>query len=534
MPGPVVIDQLKALEPDSVGLLEDGQGGLGAGMWRGTSRATVERLLPLIPAGMRSQAGRDLARRLLMTRATAPQGQAAAGTTSLLGLRAERLLEMGEERSAVSLLRLGPPQGHDEVLARTEVEALFLDNDRAAACDRAQNAVRVSRQVYWLEAQAFCLALAGEQSRAVVMADLLREQHEDLEPVFFAAIDALGGDAGIAVDRLANLNGLHLAMARTAKLKLPESVADVDRPVLLSTIVRSPNIALEVRLRAAERAASFGILTAEELGEFYLGIPFTPDELRQPTAGVETSWGPRRRALLIRAAAGASSPTVAAEILRQGLRFGREKGGFDAIVAGALRPLSSIQPTAELGWFARDAARVLFANGRREQALAWVRVAEQTAAASPEGRAALDELRPLQRLAAPEQVASLGPAAATPSMARPGEDGAAATRRTFVLRTLLEAIERTTGSTTWSAYVGADAPKFDASPDPVLWQALSAAARHGRLGETVLLSLIALGPGGTSTYHPLMVSAVIDALRAIGLEKEARAIALEAAVAAGA
>jgi hypothetical protein len=54
------------------------------------------------------------------------------------------------------------------------------------------------------------------------------------------------------------------------------------------------------------------------------------------------------------------------------------------------------------------------------------------------------------------------------------------------------------------------------------------------LGETVLLSLIALGPGGTSTYHPLMVSAVIDALRVIGLEKEARAIALEAAVAAGA
>jgi hypothetical protein len=119
-------------------------------------------------------------------------------------------------------------------------------------------------------------------------------------------------------------------------------------------------------------------------------------------------------------------------------------------------------------------------------------------------------------------------------LVRPGEDGAAATRRTFVLRTLLEATERTTGSTTWSAYVGANAPKFDATPDPVLWQALSAASRDGRVGETVLLSLIALGPGGTANYHPLTISAVIDALRAIGLDKEARAIALEAAVAAGA
>ncbi len=102
-----------------------------------------------------------------------------------------------------------------------------------------------------------------------------------------------------------------------------------------------------------------------------------------------------------------------------------------------------------------------------------------------------------------------------------------------MLKTVLDAAERTSGSTAWSAYVGANAPNFGATPDPILWQALSTAARDGRVGEAVLLSLIALGSGGTSTSHPLTISAVIDALRAIGLESEARAIALEAAVAAG-
>jgi hypothetical protein len=532
MPGPVVIDQLKALEPDSVGLLEDNQGGLGVGMWRGTNRATVERLLPLLPAGMNSQIGRDLARRLLMTRATAPQGPSTVPAGGLLAMRAERLLEMGEERAAVALLRLGPPQSDDDLLARTEVEALFLDNERAAACDRVQSVDRDRKIVYWLEAQAFCLALAGDQARAIVIADLLRDQREDLEPVFFAAIDALSG-GGVTVDRVNNLNGLHLAMARAAKLKLPDSAADVERPVLLSTVVRSPNISLEARLRAAERAAIFGTLTAEELGDFYLAVPFTPDELREPAGIAAASWGPRARALLVRAAAGAASPTATAEILRQALRHGREKGALDAVIAGSLKPLAAIQPSGELGWFAGDAARILFANGKRDQALAWVRILEQAAPSSPEAKAAMDELRPLQRLAAPDQVASLGPVGAAAPIARRGDDGPAAARRNFVLKTVLDAAERTSGSTAWSAYVGANAPNFGAAPDPILWQALSAAARDGRVGEAVLLSLIALGSGGTSTSHPLTISAVIDALRAIGLESEARAIALEAAVAAG-
>jgi hypothetical protein len=533
MPGRVVVDQLKALEPDSVGLLEDNQGGLGTAMWRGTTRATVERLLPLVPPGMNSRVGRDLARRLLMTRATAPQGASAGAAGSLLGIRAERLLEMGEERSSVALLRLGPPQSDEELSAHTEVEAQFLDNERGAACDRVQSLSPDRKNVYWLEARAFCLALAGDTAQAVVIADLLRDQREDLELVFFAAIDVLAGGPAVTVDRVDTLNGLHLAMARVAKLKLPDTVADVERPVLLSTVVKSPNISLEARLRAAERAAAYGTLTGEELGDFYLAVPFTPDELRQPATLAAASWGPRARALLARAAVGAANPTAAAEAVRTALRLAREKGGLDAVVAGSLRAMSAIRPASEIGWFAGDAARILFANGKRDEALAWIRVLEESVAASPEAAAALSDLQPLRRLATPEQVASLGPVAQAAPAPRPGENTAAAARRAFIVKVLLDAAERSTGSTSWSAYVGANVPNLGPTPDPIIWQALSAAARDGRIGETILLSLIALGPGGTSNAHPLTVSSVIDALRAIGLESEARAVVLEAAIAAG-
>ena len=54
-----------------------------------------------------------------------------------------------------------------------------------------------------------------------------------------------------------------------------------------------------------------------------------------------------------------------------------------------------------------------------------------------------------------------------------------------------------------------------------------------RIGETVLLVLYALGPEGPGGCNPLALSRVITGLRQIGLDSEARAIGMEAAIAAG-
>jgi hypothetical protein len=49
----------------------------------------------------------------------------------------------------------------------------------------------------------------------------------------------------------------------------------------------------------------------------------------------------------------------------------------------------------------------------------------------------------------------------------------------------------------------------------------------------VLLSLYALGDAGPGGANPIMLSRAISALRQVGLDSEARALALEAAIAAG-
>ncbi|MBT4739762.1 MAG: hypothetical protein HOO09_05195 [Rhodospirillaceae bacterium] len=70
-------------------------------------------------------------------------------------------------------------------------------------------------------------------------------------------------------------------------------------------------------------------------------------------------------------------------------------------------------------------------------------------------------------------------------------------------------------------------------PAPQIWSGLALAAEEGRLGETVLLALIALDDDGPSGSSPIVLARVISALMTVGLEQDARRIAVEASLIQG-
>jgi hypothetical protein len=71
------------------------------------------------------------------------------------------------------------------------------------------------------------------------------------------------------------------------------------------------------------------------------------------------------------------------------------------------------------------------------------------------------------------------------------------------------------------------------APNAALLYALDEASESRRIGETVLLALIVLGPEGPGKSHAYALSAALTALTRVGLETEARALAIEAALANG-
>jgi hypothetical protein len=70
--------------------------------------------------------------------------------------------------------------------------------------------------------------------------------------------------------------------------------------------------------------------------------------------------------------------------------------------------------------------------------------------------------------------------------------------------------------------------------DPGLALALRNAAAARRIGETVLFALIAIGDRGPGLSDPGALTEALTALRRIGLDAEARDLAIEAAIANGA
>jgi len=525
--GAVTVDRLGAVDPDSVGLIGNPQGGLGVDLWRGTSRSVAAGLLQALPAPLESPALRRLERRLLLTTATAPEGKAEDGP--LLLHRAQKLLDLGDAQAAIELVRAAPTGLANERIARIEVEGLFLGNDNAGACARARGVVGDYQGSYWQQALAYCLALAGDSEKAAMIADLLRERGAETPPAFFALMDAVSGDRNARIPAVDEPTALLLSMMRTANRKLPDSMAQSSRPAVLRAVALAPNADLAARLAAAERAAVFGAISPEELADIYAGIPFTPDELANPIASAEAQWGPRGRALLLRAALAQSAPAKRAEVLQRALQLGREKGGLAELRRAILPALDGIAPAPELMFFAADAATALYAAGRTKEASAWYDAAEAAAPNDQLAARAWTVLWPLSRLVAGDKPWDANLVTKWRAAQAAGGDDDAARSRAATVFALFEAFGQPVPSEAWSGLVRGARTVEASMPDPAVWYALDRAARDGRRGEAVALTLIAIGPRGPRAASAMTLAAAIAALLRADLDADAHAMALEAA-----
>ncbi len=528
---PVIeVDRLQAIDPDSIGVLDESEGGFGIDMWEGTRRSVVEQLLPALPARAKSRAMRDLMRRLLLSIATVPAGP--ASEPSLIARRVERLAAMGEVGAVVELLEIAPADLADETVWKARIDGLLFTNDHAGVCDHVRNLIREYQGPYWQKAFIFCQTMSGEHSEARLGADLLREQIKGEDAAFFTLVDVLMGEETATVDSLASPTALNLAMMRTARQKLPPDVALAKDPAVLRTIAVSPNAELELRLEAAERAEAAGALSAEALAEIYANATFAPDELANVLSVAEADRGPRGRAALYQAALSQTVPTARAEVLQTAWRVARASGRYGTMVRAGLPVLLEIEPTAELVWFAGDAGRALLYAGHEEEALAWLDLFSREAR-SPEGEAAFLELWPLAQLGDGEDLIPWEPSVVGAWLKAEAQKSDDWQERAAMLLSLFDALGEPVDSVDWERLLASQSRSYVAMPTPAVWHGLRAAAEDLRIGETVLLALVALGDGGPAEAHPIVLNAVVSSLRFVGLDSEARALAIEAAVAAG-
>jgi hypothetical protein len=181
--------------------------------------------------------------------------------------------------------------------------------------------------------------------------------------------------------------------------------------------------------------------------------------------------------------------------------------------------LGEVTPSDALASFAPEAVRVMYAAGRAEAAQAWL--AHVDAAAMP-------GMRVLTRLAAGAGVPGGDDAALQDAVAQVSKHDAA---QGALLLSVLPELGITIAPGEWAPLIGA--PHGAAMPDFAVWMRQQDAAKGKRLGETVLMTLLIARAGDHLSSEPIVLSRVVGGLKAVGLDGEARALALEAALNAG-
>jgi hypothetical protein len=534
--GGIRIDELGPIAPQSeaVGTID----GFGPDLWRGASRALIAAYLPRLPAPTASPAVRNLERRLLLTSAAPPPPPAGKATENFVILRLERLAAMGDADDYIALAR-AIPNGRDEESIQARIGAGFLAGDDAAACGEVDNRDASLRGAFWARAAVICDVVGGRTAQAQLALDLMAAQpssgRDQATDTAFAALlrAALGDRKPLA--SLAGIGPVETALLQHAKAPIEASALADASPLALRTVALGDGD-ISVRLDAAERAEAIGTIPTAKLAEIYGDVPFKKDELANALSRAGDDLSPRGRALFFQAEQQAKAvPAASAEVLKAALDSAREQGRFAQAARVYAAEIAAIDPAPELAWFAGDAARASYAVGATRRAENWRAVA----ARGPDGAAVDASLWPLATISEESTpvttVDSRGVVpwnfhafdatgfqhwlATVPEPDR-GQKGAS-------VLALLDSLGAGVPPEAWAPFLNA-AP---ARSSPLL-APLARAADTGRVGETVLLTLVVLGSGDADKWTPETTSAAVSALTRINLGTDARALALEAAIAA--
>jgi hypothetical protein len=274
-------------------------------------------------------------------------------------------------------------------------------------------------------------------------------------------------------------------------------------PALLVALAQDRGVDAGQGVAAAEAALELNALPAEAAGEAYRRLAASDGD---PEAD------PRlRRALLFRALELARAPPQRARII--GALIDEVKASeLRAPLARLLAPqLHGLAPSPDLGWFAETAIEIALSAFDYGSARAW-------AAGLPPWQALID-------------VADAGQdAAGPPALAAMAEFGRSRLDAETLDRpaTLLDALDLDVPIAIWDAAGRTPQPSGGYLPETGVLAELAEAAKRGEAGRTVLLVMRALGPGGPAGAHVLALGDSVRALRRVGLEGDARGIALEA------
>lgn len=492
---------------DVVGLLGVTDGDMGLSAFSGVNGSYLQKLINRIDAPIASRWASIVLRRALLSKAQTPVG---VSGPDWVAARAGLLVRMGEASSARNLVQAVDVDQYSPALYEAGMQASLATSDPAALCPMTEGADRDNKDTRWTLARAICSAFSGESSLASAQLDRARSRKGDSNADVVLAEKVVGAASNtrravtVNWEEIDSVDPWRFGMATATGLEIPERLLQPLPPRMRAWRAQAPLLAFSSRLPDAERAAALGVLSSSALVDFYgaaydeadpgdrAGKP--SDLLRQAFIGASQS-----------DQVGAMGQFWSMDSLGEWQDYARR-------IATA-RLAAQIRPNEDLADEAPQLIASMFAAGLDTYAAAWAPLVRSADIPLAWGYLSVGTPRPMGDVST----------SAIDNFASAGEgDGSLRSRFLFAgLAGLgrIPAADMTSMAERYQVPLGRRSAWSDA---------LEEAVRRKSVGTVAVLCAVGLQSGRWTDIPPAHLYQVVSALRRVGLEPEARMIAVEA------
>jgi len=496
-PKGVMVEELKAQDPELAGTLGPDNGGLTPDLWHGLPRADVEALVAGIPAGLTSPALRDMTRGLLLT--SADGLGAGEKTRNFAALRTEALLRIGDADGADALRNVAPAVLDDEGAALAWLEMRFFAGDRQSACDQVPGLLSRFQHPVWQKWQIVCQVANGQMDGVFLGLDLMREQG-DKDDLFTRLAEGAANGVKTPVKGVLEPTPTQLALILVSGRPFPPETK-VAGPGPLAALARLGTLPVPQRLAAAERAVALGGLDGLGLLSVYEAVADADPKALTVAAAKKPT--PLLRAQVLKALRAEPTPAAKAGLFKVAMLASSTEQQAGAYGALLLEEARQFRLTVGFASIAPLVARLHLLQGETTAAGPWVNLAREDFDASKDEGA----------------FARLWPLAAAHGMLREGDFDRARWVRDLGGDTARDKVEEVLILLT-ALHGGKDAP---------LPPLADGSAPPGQVKGAVLLDAVAaLGSDGAVGTPAFDLATILTDLTRAGLSDQARQIGAEA------
>lgn len=521
--GGIDVQQLGSVSNEALGVLS-GSNAFPSDMWKGVNRGLVESLIASLPAQPSAPYLRILQRRLLLTAAQPPKGK--GGEKSLLALRVAKLAEMGQTGDVIALIEAAPQEERDNDLAILETEALLANQKTTQACGNAASQIQSSQDPFWIKTMAFCRMMAKQGDQAMLSLSLLKEMGDN-DPVYYSLMDALQLGQRGKVDSLPAPKALDIALINASKAKLNEDIRNTNDPLLLSYLTKAGDI------QAVQKAVEYNLVSVDFLAQAFMATKFDAKDLDNAIASAEKLEPFKAQALLYQVSRKENQlPAIRAEAISVALDMATKNDKLFSIARLYGPMITDMGRSIDMLWFAPQAIRALLAAGNWDTAKSWYLLLRNAAFTDQQAARDWTAVRPIAAFAGFDVSTETTSQSLNNWWAAQDE-----TPQSFAMASRLFSISDGLGleipDKLWTTLIAGPKLKAGLIPQSGIWIKMNKAAVAGRVGETVLMALQGLGRQKTSELNATFLRDSLFALRMVGLERDARALAVETALQAG-